>query len=509
MFGCIFIPDFLVQAGIFFEFEDRRQQLKISPIAILEGPPALLRVTAINSMARQYGIAIGMTKVQVETCGGVALLNRSPKNEQAAQAALLDCASAFSPRVESFSPGIVLLDLHGTEKLFGSWSCIAQKITQRAQDFGFDVNVALALNPDTAMFAARGFSGITFIPFGQEAQRLATLPVNVLDAEEEIRNTLQGWGIHNLGSLAALPSIALSERLGQEGLRLQSLARAGTMRTLVPVGPSSNFIESVEFENPVETLESLTFILNRLLLQICSRLESHSLATNELHLQLELEARQRQTGATKENYERIWKLPFPSIDAKVLLRLVCLDLDAVSFSAPIRKLTVEAHPVKPRSAQGGLFAPASPQPEQMEITLSRIRGVVGAVDETDTACVGSPQTLDSYKPDSFTVLPFPIESSKSVVDRANTIIAFRIFRPALETTVEFSDQPRSVALGKRRCRVVTASGPWRGSGQWWDEKSTWSREEWDVVLNTPDGSGFYRIYRDDLIQKWFVEGVFD
>ena len=35
--------------------------------------------------------------------------------------------------------------------------------------------------------------------------------------------TLDRWGIRNLRALAALPEVALSERLGQEGLRLQQL----------------------------------------------------------------------------------------------------------------------------------------------------------------------------------------------------------------------------------------------------------------------------------------------
>ena len=47
--------------------------------------------------------------------------------------------------------------------------------------------------------------------------------------------TLDRWGVRNLRALAALPEIALSERLGQEGLRLQQLARGAASRTLVPV----------------------------------------------------------------------------------------------------------------------------------------------------------------------------------------------------------------------------------------------------------------------------------
>jgi len=56
--------------------------------------------------------------------------------------------------------------------------------------------------------------------------------------------------------------------------------------------------------------------------------------------------------------------------------------------------------------------------------------------------------------------------------------------------------------------VLAASGPWSSSGNWCNTLA-WTREEWDVVLKTPAGLGFYRIYWDRLRQQWFVEGVFD
>ena len=131
MFACMFAPDFSVQAVLRLEPEDTREVLKQSPIAILDGPASLPRVMATNEPARLAGIEMEMTKLQVETCGRVWLRKRSPVNETAAQTALLDCATGFSPRVESTAPGTVILDLAGTEKLFGRAQAIAQKIVSK------------------------------------------------------------------------------------------------------------------------------------------------------------------------------------------------------------------------------------------------------------------------------------------------------------------------------------------------------------------------------------------
>ena len=110
-----------------------------------------------------------------------------------------------------------------------------------------------------------GFQGITVIDPGDEARRLGTLPVEVLGLEADALETLHAWGIRTFKSLAALPTIPLTERLGQYGLHLQRLAQGAVMRELVPASLPESFQESTELEEPVELLEPLAFVVNRLL----------------------------------------------------------------------------------------------------------------------------------------------------------------------------------------------------------------------------------------------------
>jgi protein ImuB len=510
MFACLFVPDFPVQAVLLLEPIDAREISRRSPFAVLDGPTNLLKVVARNDAARNIGIEVGMTKLQVETCGGIILRKRSVDNEDSAHAALLECASTFSPHVESTCPGTVILDLTGTEKLFGSPERMSCKITVRARQLGFHLRIAIASNPDTALYAARGITGITIIPAGDEASRLAPLCVGELPATPELLEVLDGWGIRTFRSLAALPSIALVERMGQEGLRLQKLAQGRIQRSLQTVEPAPEFVESHEFDDPIETLESLAFVLNRLLQEVCSRLISCSLATNELRLTLDLEVRQVQDGRRGEKYSHAWKLPVPTQDRTMLFTLVRLDLERSTYSAPIKKLTLEVIPIKPRIAQGNLFAPPSPEAGKLEITLARIRGVVGSTDAEGISCVGSAQLLDTHRAGAFTVQPFSSVGETQNSSAVIPIIALRVFRPALETAVELTGEtPHFVRLWKKHRRVLAASGPWCSSGNWWNKTSTWAREEWDVALKTFEGISYYRIYLDRIKKQWFVEGVFD
>ncbi len=532
MFACLYVPDFPVQAALLTEPAPARNALKRAPLAILDGPVNLPRVFATNDAARHARIELGMTKLQVETYGGILLRKRMADLEDSAHNVLLEFAGRFSPRVESTCPGAVILDLSGTERLFGPWKHTAFTITTQAAEAGFDLQVAIAANPDTAFYAARGCTGITVIPQGEEARRLTSLNVSLLPASPEILEILEGWGIRTFRALASLPMVDIVERLGQEGLYLQKLAGGEINRPLATDEPAKDFIASFEFEEPVETLESIFFVLNRLLQQLCANLAAAAFATNDLRLTIALEVKQLKTGEDRELYHHEWKLPLPTIEKHVLFGLIRLHLERITFSAPIREITLEVIPVKPRVAQGNLFAPPSPEPEKLEMTLERIRGVVGMSDAEGLDCVGSPCPVDTHRPGSFTVQPFvSVEELSSchsgfhsdeersdeeesdflhlIPDQTGHPTALRVFRPALETTVEVSNEkPLQVRLWHRPLRVLAASGPWCTSGNWWNALA-WTREEWDVALKTPAGIGFYRIYWDLTCRHWFVEGIFD
>ena len=535
-FACIYVPNFSVAAALRAEPE-----LQARALAILEGNPPLEKTIAVNEKARRMGIAPGMTKAQAELCAELALRPRSALRESAAHAALLDCAQSFSPRVEDAACDTALLDLAGLESLFGSLPEISCALHNRAAALGLAANVAIASTPDTAVLAARGFSGITVIPAGKEAEQLGPLPTGVLFgtglAEDRLNKdqldedgkkkadrlleTLDRWGIRNLRGLAALPEISLSERLGQEGLRLQQLARGATSRTLVPVEVPQIFEESVELEHPIVLLEPLAFLLNRLLEQICARLGSRALSTQELRLTLELEnlrSFNQPSTISHQQFIRTLRLPLPMLDAKVFLKLLQLDLNAHPPGAPIVKIHLAAEPARSRSAQGGLFRPPSPEPEKLELTLARIAGMVGENK------VGALELLDTHHPEGFRMQRFLAEAPQKndrerdsdSAEEKSAVTALRRFRPPLRAHVTLENgQPVHLVCSKKAVQgiVLWRAGPWRFSGDWW-EREAWSRDEWDLALQNNalrngDAITFHRLVHDLLGGGWFVEGTYD
>ncbi|MGC2474341.1 MAG: DNA polymerase Y family protein [Candidatus Sulfotelmatobacter sp.] len=543
-FACIYVPNFAVAAALRVE-----QDLNSCAVAILEGKPPLEKIIAINESAGELGIAPGMSKAQAELCTELALRPRSPLQESSAHAALLDCAQSFSPCVEDLASDTVVLDLAGMESLLGPLPKIARSIFDRACMLGLKANVAIASNPDAALLAARGFSGMIVIPPGKEAEQLGPLPPQVLfadrlDADEKkdadcLIETLERWGIRNLRALAALPQVALSERLGQQGLHLQQLARGTASRTLVPDEAPMVFEEAVELEHPIVLLEPLAFLLNRLLEQLCARLGSRALATQELRLSLDLsnltgiddddenlgipsesdgsvatQTASQIISSRQTKFTRKLSLPLPMLDAKVFLKLLQLDLNAHPPGAPIMKIHLAAEPARPRSAQGGLFLPPAPEPEKLELTLARIAGIVGEHK------VGALELLDTHHPEGFRMRRFvaevarktPQKKTPDAADAQVAITALRRFRPPLHANVTLENgQPLRLNCPKKKevqGEVLWKAGPWRFSGDWW-EHDAWSRDEWDLALRNGETISFYRLVHDLLGGSWFVEGTYD
>jgi protein ImuB len=465
----------------------------------------------------------------------------SPGHQKERSAALMDCAYAFSPLVEETTVGTVVLDIEGCELLFGSPREIAKEIARHAARLGLKVNVAVAQNPDVAIHAARCFVGVAVIASGKGAKRLGDLPLEALDATlarveddraTKILETLELWGIRSFREFAELPEAGVSERLGPEGVRLQKLARGESQRPLLLAKPAPGFEKSIELDYPIELLEPLSFILARLLNQLCANLQAHGLAVDELTLRLKLE--------DKTEHQRAIRLPFPMRDSKVFLKLLLLDIESHPPQLAIVAMSITCEPAKPRSIQNGLFQPLAPEPEKLELTLARLTRLVGESN------VGSPELVDTHRPDAFRIKRFIVKreinrrgrrgrggnnlagrggngtkgraNPRSSILHSRSVLGFRVFRPPLRAEVEApSGWPTRIKAqagpGRSiRGKVLRLAGPWRTSGDWWAEDG-WARDEWDVAVAgseaSPEAGTLYRIYRDLRSDGWFVEGIYD
>jgi protein ImuB len=522
---------------------------------------------------------------------------------------LLEIAQGFSPRYERHRDDLISIDVTGLERFIGSrvyrvtgaqvcggrepvnpsarepeWRAIGEELMRAADAKGTRAHVALASTRMAALILAHARPGVTIVAPGEETAALVTVPIAVLtrvaDCVIPSRQTTRSrthdldgpgiialftqWALRTLGELAALPADDLTARIGPQASVWQAIARGEDVRPLVPTEPEERFAGSLELEWPIDGLEPLSFVLTRLLEPLSTQLERRDRGAAVLHITLDL--------VTRGVHARHLELPSPIRDVRTLRTLALLDIEAHPPAAAIDRITVVIDPTPGRIVQHTLFTRALPTPEQLSTLLARLGAVMGQ------DRIGAPALVDTYRPGAFVMRPFATEhrpqsavaspqpstsgfqtpssipqspSLRSSVPSSSPASALRRCRqPVPARVVVKAGQPVRVTSDRRGYpggSVVAAAGPWRTSGDWWEDSgrvgmageegkagkagrakkndlqgafvslplpaslptqpnSPWKRTEWDVSLS--DGA-MYRVFHDELHDGWFIDGIFD
>jgi len=151
---------------------------------------------------------------------------------------------------------------------------------------------------------------------------------------EEDADTFSQWGIQTLGELAELPEVDLIARLGQEGKRFVAACQRRANTLILSYRGALCLEEFVEFDAPVETLESLLFALNSMLGYLVKRASSRPLAVASLSLVCDLE--------NAPSHTRSVRPALPTEDRHILLKLLQLDLAAHGPSAGVVSVRLSA-----------------------------------------------------------------------------------------------------------------------------------------------------------------------
>ncbi len=498
MYACLHAKELPAQALLRL-----RPELRNQPCAVIAGEPPLQRVCSINAKAYAAGVAHGMTRVEIDTFPSIVVLSRSLAEESAAKSALLECAGTISPRVEDQSNDnafLCVIDIAGTEKLFGPPRELARTFLQRIQALGIVACAAVSSNFHAAICLARGMSpgqDVAVIPSGEESMALASLPLSVLGLPDEYAETFSLWGIHTHGMLAALPEKDLIARMGQAGKRFRLLARGELPHLFRPAEPAFTLKERMELDAPVELLDSLLFAVGVMLEQLILRAAARLLALASVTIELWLE--------DGTSHTRTVRPALPANDRQLWIKLLHLDLQAHPPQAAILSLTLAAEPGSTSKVQLGLFSPQLPEPMRLDVTLARIRAIVGE------DCVGRAILKDTHQPDGFYMEPFAVASgSVSEIASSRMSVAMRRLRPVESTTVTLREQrPGTFFFREKRYAVEHAYGPWLTSGDWWNP-ALWDLEQWDLVARAQDGTLLCCCLVRELARNcWHLAALYD
>jgi protein ImuB len=496
LYACLYVKEFPAQALLRL-----RPDLRDKPCVVMDGEPPLETVCSLNTKARLLSLRHGMSRVEVDTFAGPVILPRSMQAEKSTKAILLECAGAFSPRIEGRSESTALtcvIDIAGTQSLFGPPEIVGRSIRQRVAALGISGLVTISSNFHASVSLAKGLRGSTLqvVSRGSEATALAPLPVATLDLTEDQAQTLVRWGIHTLGMLAALPEKELISRMGQEGKRLRQLATGNLPHLFQPLDVPFVLEERTELDFPLEDLESLLFGLSVMLEQLILRATARIVALASVTITLHLD--------DGGSHSRTIRPAQPTNDKQLWLKLLHLDLEAHPPDAAILTLLLQAEPGNTSKVQLGLFSPQFPEAGRLDIALARITALVGEDN------VGQPVLDDTHAPEGFHIESFRVSASTVQPSPARLQACIRQLRPPHPVSVlSEAGRPKSLFFRNQRCMVERAYGPWLKGGEWWHEE-IWGQEQWDLITNTQKGERlFCCVVRDIMQNAWKMVALYD
>jgi protein ImuB len=496
LYACLYVKEFPAQTLLRL-----RPELHEKPCVVMEGESPFEIVCSLNTKARLLGLRHGMTRVEVDTFVGSVVLTRSLQTEKATKTMLLECAGAFSPRIEERSEAIAflsVLDISGTQSLFGPPDSLAKSLRQRIRSLNISGQVTVSSNFHAAMCLAKGLSRsvLQVVSLGKNATALSPLPLRTLDLTESQAETFGMWGIHSFGMLAVLPEKELISRMGQDGKRLRQLALGELPHLFQPIEVPFILEERAELDFPLEDLESLLFGLSVMLEQLILRAKARIVALASVTITLHLDG--------GDSHSRTVRPAQPNNEKQLWLKLLHLDLEAHPPYAAILTVVLHAEPGSTSKVQLGLFSPQLPEPGRLDVALARIAALVGEGN------VGQAVLDDTHTSDGFHIEPFQVDAAASEPLSLPNYACLRQLRPPQPTAVlSEKGYPRSFFFRNQRCVVEQAYGPWLKGGEWWNE-TIWGQEQWDLIARAQDDTLLFCCVVRDLMQnEWKVVALYD
>ncbi|MCA9505156.1 MAG: DNA polymerase Y family protein [Myxococcales bacterium] len=569
--ACLLVPDLPLHAALRVESE-----LRGAPLAIADGPGARARLLAVSPEARAQGVEAGATLPQARaSCPGIELRVASPGLERSARETLLDLGLSLAPRAELagrdagpfVAEGAVYVDADGSAALHGRESGFASVLAARAERAGLPGVVAIASTRALARLAARQLAyvprpsrpppreaggasrveeapqperaeaSIRILPVGRELEQLGPLPIDLLDPDDRTAQALTRFGIHRIRDLLRLPRRDLAARLGPELLALVARARGEAIEPPIAMPRATQLEEELDLEAPIDRLEPLAFVLRGLTSRLVERLTLRGLGCEALDWTLRLvDGRRlvRRTGVAA-----------PTVDDRVLLRLLRLALESEPPPAAVEGVSLGCEGVPLRREQLDLFLPRGPAPSELDRTLAELTALCGE------GRVGRPEALDDHRPDAFTIGAFRPDRSRkapppptsgspgrsvglgaprsgpeparrrsrlprprpgdpaasSTRPPASPRLGLRALRPPLRARVRLHDgRPVFLRSAVSRGEIVAVAGPWRTTGHWWSESAHFAVDQYDVQMS--DGC-VLRLCFDWRTKRWQVDGLYD
>jgi protein ImuB len=463
------------------------------PLVISEGAAQRPTVACVNAAAHAAGIREGQAVAAAKAlAGNLRALPRDASAELDALQRLAAWAGQFTPMSCVDAQGVAL-EVESCLKLFDGHAKLAAAIRRGVREMGFHATLGIAPTPLAARLFARaeahGLQVRSCLAVADLRERLADLPLFLLEWDGKILARLTDLGVVRLRDLLELPGEGVARRFGAETLLCLDRLMGRVADPREPYAPPPRFRARLELPAEAESVEALLFPLRRMLVEFEGSLRGRGAGVQRLALSLEHVRRKR----TRLELE----FSSPEREADFILSIAREKLGRLTLAAPTVALEMRAEALLPYTPRSTAWLPG---PRENALDRERLIERLGA--RLGPERVFGIAIANDHRPDTNWAPAFagvtrhclPGEGRGPINSARPTWL---LHRPQRLITQDGAPTFQG--------RLELLAGPERIEAGWWDGEEV-SRDYY--VAANPRGEAYwiFREHRD--AQSWYVHGVF-
>jgi protein ImuB len=446
-------------------------------------------VACANTAAREAGVHVGQAVAAAKALAGeLRVVDRNPRAEREALERIAAWAGQFTSMVSLDEQGVVL-EVESSLRLFEGHAKLTAAIQRGVRELGFHATLGVAPTPLAARLFARaetqGRAVRSCLALADLRERLAELPLFLLDWPEKTLALLTDLGVLRLRDVLDLPAEGIAKRFGP--LIVASLDRlTGRLADpRMPYAAPPRFRSRLELPAEAEGVGALLFPLKRILVEFEGYARGRGVGAQRLALWLEHGRKSRsRLGLDFASPER---------EADFILAIAREKLGRLTLPAATLALELRAEALLPFTPRTCAWLPGA---EEQKVDAGRLVERLGA--RLGAERVFGIALADDHRPEKDWAGAAPLRNSRALASPVTARRPAWLLQRPHRLVVHDGHPTLQGAL-------ELAAGPERIEAGWWDGEEV--RRDYYVAANAR-GETFwiFREHRD--LSAWYLHGVF-